>query len=131
MKISTRMWIVTTALLGAALVASTIYIVVLRHRVERATAFAFGGMMSVRSVCGQTAAAIREAKDPEALWLVAEACTAMPDRNDGRSYEISHDDWDALARRIDRETQEGLLPLYGAGVPGIVDERFLPKGMRD
>ena len=131
MKVSARMWMIATAVLSAALVASTIYIVILRHRVERATAFAFGGMMSVRSVCGQTAAAIRDAKDPEDLWLVAEACTAMPDRDDGRRDEISHSDWDALARRIDRETKDGLLPLYGAAVPGIVDERFLPKGMRD
>jgi len=131
MKISTRMWSVATAVLGAALVASTIYIVILRHRVERATAFAFGGMMSVRSVCGQTAAALRQAKDPEDLWLVAEACTTMPDRRDGRSEEFLHGDWDAIARRIERDMDAGLLPLYDWHVPGIVDERFLPKGMRD
>jgi hypothetical protein len=130
MKTSTRTWVVVTAVLGAALVASTIYIVILRHRVQRATAFAFAGMMSVRSVCGQTAAAIRDAKDPEDLFLVAEACTAMPDQT-GRSDEFSPRDWDAIARRIERETQDGLLPLYGAAMPHVIDERFLPKGMRD
>lgn len=131
MKISTRTWMIVTSLLTASLVASTIYLVVLRHRLERATAFAFGGMTSVRSVCRQAARALRHAKDPEDLWLVVEACTTMPNRRDGRSEEFGNGDWEAIAQRIERDMDDGLLPLYDWHVPGVVDEKFLPKGMRD
>lgn len=125
------MWMIATTVLGASLVASTIYIALLRHRLERATAFAFGGMMSVRSVCGQTAVALRHAKAPDDLWIIAEACTTMPNRRDGRNEELGRGDWEAIAQRIERDMDDGLLPLYDWHVPGVVDERFLPKGMRD
>lgn len=129
---SSRKWTIATACLAVLLAASMIYSAVLRWRLERATAFAFAGMQSVSYVCRSAAREMRAAPDRTVGWvMLADACTNVPEEFEHRRTDLIHGDLDALADRIERHMAEGLLPIWGARAPKRVDERFLPKGLRD
>ena len=129
-----RRWRTATACLALVVIAMTIYIAILHRRIQRATSYVNAGMASVSYVCGVTANALRERHfQYPAILRVADACTDVPgdDELSLRRQEQHDQDFDAVARRIDRHMEQRLLPIWGTREPDHIDDAYLPKGFRD